>query len=83
MVVEGELIAASFGFATDLWLVPRAGIIILAILYFIFSLIVARQINLMAETLITEAVPYLKAFAIIHSGLALGVIILFIGFLFG
>lgn len=55
--------------------------IIFAIGYFLFSLVVIRQVNLMAETVITEAAPILKALSILHAGLALGVIILFIGFL--
>lgn len=65
------------------WDIPRLGILLLAVLYFVFSLIVLRQIKLMSETLISESSPVLMAFAILHSGFALGVIILFIGFLFG
>lgn len=65
------------------WFIVRGAIIILSVLYFIFSLIVVRQVNLMTETLITEVAPLLRAFAIIHSGIALGIVILFIGFLFG
>lgn len=65
------------------WLIVRSAIVLLAGLYFIFSLIVVRQVNLMTETLITEVAPLLRAFAIIHSGIALGIVILFIGFIFG
>jgi hypothetical protein len=65
------------------WFIVRCAIIVLAGLYFIFSLIVVRQINLMTETLITEVAPFLRAFGILHCGVALGIIILFIGFLFG
>lgn len=65
------------------WDVPRLGILFLSVLYFVFSLIVLRQIKLMSETLISETSPVLTALAILHSGFALGVIILFIGFLFG
>lgn len=83
MPVEGEVLSAVTLPFINFWLVPRAGILILASLYFVFSLIVARQINLMTETLVTENSPSLRAFAIIHCGLAIGVIILFIGFLFG
>lgn len=52
-----------------------------ALAYFLFSLFVIRQVNLMTETVSTEGGPILKAIAILHSGLALGIIILFIGFL--
>ncbi len=65
------------------WLIVKSAFIVLAGLYFIFSLIVVRQVNLMTDTLITEVAPFLRAFAIIHAGVALGIIILFIGFLFG
>lgn len=65
------------------WFIVKSAIIILGSLYFIFSLIVVRQVNLMTDTLITEVAPFLRAFAIIHAGVALGIIILFIGFLFG
>lgn len=66
-----------------MWFIIRSSLVILSLLYFIFSLIVVRQINLMTDTLITEVAPFLRAFAIIHAGVALGIIILFIGFLFG
>lgn len=69
---------------TDLmWFVVRSALVILSLLYFVFSLIVVRQVNLMTDTLITEVAPLLRAFAIIHAGVSLGIIILFIGFLFG
>ncbi|MDO8638606.1 MAG: hypothetical protein Q7R43_03455 [Candidatus Daviesbacteria bacterium] len=71
------------GLTNFFWDIPRLGVLFLAVLYFAFSLIVLRQITLMSETLISETGPVLKAFAILHCGLALGVIILFIGFLFG
>lgn len=83
MPIESQVLATTYPSVISVWLAPKLGILFLAVLYFVFSLIVARQINLMTETLITEAVPILRAFAIIHAGLALGIIILFIGFLFG
>lgn len=64
------------------WFIVKVGLVILAVLYFIFSLIVLRQVNLMTETLITENAGLLRAFAIIHAGIALGVIVLFVGLLF-
>ena len=80
MSVEGSFLATPI-FSTQMVLdVVGIAVIILAFLYFIFSLIVVRQVNLMTETVITEVAPLLRAFAIIHSGLALGIVILFIGF---
>lgn len=59
----------------------KIGFIILSALYFIFSLIVVRQVNLMSETVITEGGAILRALAILHSGVSLGVIILLVAFL--
>lgn len=78
-----EVVAADTAGIFSFWIFPRVAILLLASLYFIFSLIVARQVNLMFESVLVETAPILKAFAIIHTGLALGIIILFIGFLFG
>ncbi len=55
------------------------GFLIFGIIYFIFTLIVLRQVNLMTETIKTESGGILKAIAILYAGLALGVIVLFIG----
>lgn len=52
--------------------------LILAALYFIFSLFVIRQINLMTETLMTEAGTILRVFGFFHTLLALGVLIFFV-----
>lgn len=65
----------------SLFLVFKIGFISFAVLYFIFTLIVLRQVNLMTDTVITEGAPILKALAILYAGLALGVIVLFIGLL--
>ncbi|MBI2022453.1 hypothetical protein HYS97_01205 [Candidatus Daviesbacteria bacterium] len=70
----------SFLISNGLSLVFKVGFVAFALLYFIFSLIVIRQVNIMTEAVATEGAPVLKALAIIHTGLALGVLILFIGF---
>lgn len=57
----------------------KVGFIAFAAVYFIFTLIVLRQVNLMTDTVKTEGGGILKALAILYSGLALGVIVLFIG----
>lgn len=59
----------------------KIGFIAFAVLYFIFSLIVIRQVYLMTDTIITEGGPILRALAIVFAGLALGIIVLFIGLL--
>ena len=60
----------------------KLGFVLLAILYFIFSLIVIGQIRLMTETVTTEAGSLLRFFSILHAGIALGIIVLFIAFFF-
>ncbi len=59
-------------------LVFKIGFLIFSIIYFLFSLIVIRQVNLMSETVITEGSIVLKVIALLHALLALGVIVLFI-----
>ena len=56
----------------------RVLLLILALLYFAFSLIVVRQVNLMTETLETEINPAFRVFAIIFAGISLAVVVLFI-----
>ncbi len=60
------------------WSIFMIGFLILSVMYFIFSLYIVRQVYLMTHTLATEVSPLLKAFAIIHSFFALGVVILFV-----
>ena len=57
------------------------GLVIAAVMYFIFSLIVLRQVNLMTDTIETEGAPILKALAYLHAFLALGVILILVGWL--
>lgn len=59
----------------------KLGFIIIAILYFIFALIVIGQIRLMTETVNTEAGSLLRFFSILHAGIALGLIVLFVAFI--
>lgn len=58
----------------------KIGYIAISILYFIFSLVVIRQVNLMSETVITKTAGILKIIALIHALLALAVVIFFIFF---
>lgn len=69
-------------FLNGLELFFKVGFITLAALYFIFALIVIRQVNLMAETVVTEGALILKALAIANAVLALVVVIFFIGLFF-
>lgn len=54
---------------------------IFALLYFMFSLIVIRQVFSMTQTVATEAGFALRFLAFLHSGLALLVVVLFIAFI--
>lgn len=59
----------------------KIGYLFFVSVYFIFSLIVVRQVQLMGSTVKTEAGKILSALAILHSGIALGIIVLLVGFL--
>lgn len=82
MTIENNILTNTLIMSELIILVFELGVISLAVLYFIFSLLVVRQVHLMTETLITEVTPLLRAGAIFHAGLSLGVIILLIGFIF-
>lgn len=55
------------------------GFLVFGVVYFLFTLILLRQVSLMTSTVKTEGGGILKALAILYAGLALGVIVLFIG----
>lgn len=55
------------------------GFLAFAVVYFIFTLIVLRQVNLMTATIKTEGGGILKALAILYCGFSLGVIVLMLG----
>ena len=59
----------------------KGAILLILIFYAIFSLIIIRQVDLMGKTLITNISPTIKALAIVHSGVAIGLIILSWGIL--
>jgi hypothetical protein len=64
------------------YFVFKTAILLISLLYLVFSLIVVRQVNLMTETIITEVTPFLRFLSVLHAGLSLGVIILVFGLLF-
>lgn len=69
-----------FGPEGVLTLLKVVFLIILAF-YAIFALVIVRQVDLMSKTLITSVSPIVKAFAIIHAGFAIGLIVLAWGIL--
>ncbi len=83
MVLDGQVLSAALTPWEGFWLIIKIIVILASVIYFFFSLIVVRQVNLMTDTLVTEVAPALRAFAIAHAGISLGIIILMIGFLFG
>jgi hypothetical protein len=64
-----------------LWATFKAAALVIAVLYFGFSLIVVRQVYLMTETVRTGTSGFFRFLAIMHAGLSLGIIILFLGLL--
>lgn len=65
----------------DLVLFVKIAILIILLLYVIFSLIIARQVDLMVKTLITPVSPIIKAISIVNIGFAIGFFVLAIGIL--
>lgn len=59
----------------------KGAILLILIFYAIFSLIIVRQVDLMGKTLVTNISPIVKSLAIIHAGVAIGLIILAWGIL--
>lgn len=55
--------------------------LLILVFYAIFSLIIIRQVDLMGKTLVTGVSPLIKAIAIVHAGVAVGLIILAWGIL--
>lgn len=54
----------------------KGAILIILSFYAVFSLIIIRQVDLMGKTLITNISPLIKAIAIVHAGVVIGLIIL-------
>lgn len=58
----------------------KFGFIVFAVLHFIFTLIVLRQVNLMTTTIVTEGGPILRGLAIAYAIFAVVVLIYFVAF---
>lgn len=65
-------------FLEGIWFFARILIVIFLGLYFIFSLIIVRQVNLMTETVETTAAPFLKILAIMYAITTLILLILYV-----
>lgn len=61
-----------------LWPVFKAGLIVFTIIYFLFTLIVLRQVKLLSETVLTQTAPGLKFLSLFYSVVSLAIIVLFI-----
>lgn len=69
-----------FGFLEiDALYVTKAFLILFIFFYVIFSLIIFRQIQIMAKTLPTSLSPYLKFIGIVQIGISLGLLFVVIG----
>jgi hypothetical protein len=80
MPVDNALIPTVATLFQDFIGIMEIGFVILFIFYFLFSLVVIRQVNLMTETVITEGAPLLRFLAILHAGIVLAVIVMYIAF---
>ena len=59
----------------------RVAILIILFFYAIFALLILKQVDSMVKTLITGVSPKLRAVAIVHAGLAIGLVVLMFGIL--
>ncbi len=80
-VPPGQVLATTIVIPSSVNWIYAIGLVAAAVLYFIFSLIVLRQVSLMTETVETEGGSILKALALVHAFLALGVILILVGWL--
>lgn len=66
--------SAEPGSLVIVWLIFKGMIVVLVFLYFIFSLIIIRQVNLMSDALITQVGPALRLLSIVNTIVALGLL---------
>lgn len=59
--------------------VTKAFVSLFLFFYVIFSLIIFRQVQVMAKTFSTPLIPYLKFVAIVQIGISLGLLLMIIG----
>jgi hypothetical protein len=64
-------------FITNAEFVFKIGVVAFVFLYFVFTLIVIRQVSLMTETIRTEAGGFLKFISILYALSALGLVVFF------
>lgn len=58
-----------------IYIFGKGAILIILIIYTIFSVIIIRQVDLMGKTLITNISHLIKVLAIINTGVVIGLII--------
>lgn len=80
-MIEEQVVNPNSPLWSTVFLVFKIGFLIFFGLYFIFSLIVVRQVALMTETVTTEAGFMLRFLSIIFALLGLLVLVFFIFFL--
>lgn len=64
-----------------IFMIAKGVILLILVFYAIFSLIIVRQVDLMSKTLVTKISPWVKSIAIVHAGVAIGLIVLAYGML--
>ncbi len=77
MSVDSNIIAVLLS-GQGILLLFKTGFVAFSVVYFIFSLIIIRQVFLLADTVITEGDSILEAVSVAHSVLALGVVVFFV-----
>lgn len=59
----------------------KGAILLILVFYAIFSLIIVRQVDLMSKTFVSNISALVRGIAIVHAGLAIGLIVLAWGIL--
>lgn len=73
MVPGGSLISVP-----AIWYPIKIGFVSFAVLYFIFSLILIRQVSLMTETVKTELGALIRFLSVLFATVALSIVVLFV-----
>lgn len=59
----------------------KIAVLLILSFYAIFALLIVRQVTSMTRTLITEISPIVRVVAILHAGVAFGLVVLMLGLL--
>lgn len=80
-MLPSDLTSALTGGLNGVYFLVKLIFLILAAMYFVFSIIVAGQIDLMSKTLVTKVSPLIRLLSWAMVAVSLGVVVVFFRFL--